>query len=229
MEAARRLLLQIKKPFWRLGQGVVIALFHKFFYHHRREETWMASRWMGAPAQKNPLDLWIYQEILFETKPDLLIETGTYDGGSALYYASLFDLLGHGQVLSIDIAPQANLPQHPRIRYLTSSSTSLDALQLAREMAAGCERVMVSLDSDHSESHVLEECRLYGPLVTPGCYMVVEDTNVNGHPVFREHGPGPMEAVRRFLGESSDFDADRSRERYVLTFHPNGWLRKRDR
>lgn len=227
MEALRRLALLIKKPFWRLGQGAVIALFHKYFYHHRREQTWMASRWLGAPAQKNPLDLWIYQEIFFETRPDLLIETGTYDGGSALYYASLFDLMGQGQVLSIDISPQPNLPQHPRIRYLAASSTSDEALALAREMAAQAGRVMVSLDSDHSERHVLEECRRYGQLVTPGCYMVVEDTNVNGHPVFREHGPGPMEAVRRFVAESDAFEVDRTRERYVLTFHPNGWLRKR--
>jgi cephalosporin hydroxylase len=227
MEPVRRLLFQLKKPIWRAGRQRVIDLFHKYFYLHRREETWMATRWMGVRAQKNPLDLWIYQEIVHETRPDLLIETGTYDGGSALFFASLFDLIGEGRVLSIDVAPQKDLPQHPRIRYLAAGSLSEEALSLAGEMARTAGRVMVSLDSCHTEAHVLAECRAYGPLVTPGCYMVVEDTNVNGHPVWREHGPGPMEGLRRFLAECPDFEPDRGRERYILTFHPMGWLRRK--
>jgi cephalosporin hydroxylase len=86
--------------------------------------------------------------------------------------------------------------------------------------------VMVVLDSDHSAAHVLDELRAYAPLVTPGSYLVVEDTNINGHPVFDSFGPGPTEAVTKFLDESSAFVVDRSREKFLLTFNPSGWLRR---
>ena len=94
------------------------------------------------------------------------------------------------------------------------------------ERAAGAGTVLVVLDSDHSRDHVLAEPRAYAPLVTPGSYLVVEDTNINGHPVYEAFGPGPMEAVQDFLKERDDFEADRSREKFLLTFNPRGWLRK---
>jgi cephalosporin hydroxylase len=87
--------------------------------------------------------------------------------------------------------------------------------------------VLVILDSDHSREHVLDELRLYAGLVTPGSYLVVEDTNVNGHPVFAEHGPGPMEALEAFLAETDEFEVDATREKFFLTFNPRGFLRKR--
>jgi cephalosporin hydroxylase len=86
---------------------------------------------------------------------------------------------------------------------------------------------MVILDSDHARDHVLEELRIYSSLVSPGSYLVVEDTNVNGHPVFREHGPGPMEAVELFLAETGEFEVDAAREKFFLTFNPRGFLRKK--
>ena len=88
---------------------------------------------------------------------------------------------------------------------------------------------MVVLDSDHSKVHVAKELELYSPLVTPGCYLVVEDTNVNGHPVYRNHGPGPMEALLDFLASGSGrvFERDRLRDhQFGFTFHPCGWLRR---
>ena len=86
---------------------------------------------------------------------------------------------------------------------------------------------MVVLDSDHSREHVLRELELYAPLVTPGCYLVVEDTNVNGHPVSPGFGPGPMEAVGDYLRTTDDFEVDRGREKFMLTFNPSGYLRRR--
>ena len=86
---------------------------------------------------------------------------------------------------------------------------------------------MVILDSDHSRDHVLRELELYAPLVTPGCYVVVEDTNVNGHPVVPRFGPGPMEAVQEYLATTDAFEVDRSREKLLLTFNPSGYLRRR--
>ncbi len=85
---------------------------------------------------------------------------------------------------------------------------------------------MVILDSDHSRDHVAKELELYADLVTPDSYLVVEDTNVNGHPVNRTHGPGPMEALDRFLASRNDFYRDRNRERYLMTFNPKGFLRR---
>lgn len=85
---------------------------------------------------------------------------------------------------------------------------------------------MVVLDSDHSFAHVRRELELYGDLVTPECYLIVEDTNVNGHPVSPQHGPGPWEAVEEFLARKADFVVDRDQHKYLMTFNPNGYLRK---
>jgi cephalosporin hydroxylase len=93
--------------------------------------------------------------------------------------------------------------------------------------AAEGKPTMVVLDSDHSAAHVLAELRAYAPLVTPGCYLIVEDGNVNGHPVEPSFGPGPWEATKQFLAESNVFDVDREREKYLLTFNPTGYLRRR--
>ena len=85
---------------------------------------------------------------------------------------------------------------------------------------------MVDLDSNHSKQHVLEEMRAYAPMITIGNYLIVEDTNINGHPVLPEFGPGPMEAVEEFLKENHDFVPDPSREKFLVTFNPGGYLRK---
>jgi cephalosporin hydroxylase len=198
--------------------------FHRLYYE---SHVWKDTHWLGVPTQKLPLDLWIYQEILHETRPDLVIETGTARGGSALFLASILDLLGAGEIVTIDVLPAEGRPSHERITYLTGSSTSEAVLDEVRELAAGREHVTVILDSDHARDHVLEELRQYGPLVSRGCYLVVEDTNVNRNPVRPDHGPGPMEAVEEFLQETDDFTVDRGREKFLMTFNPKGYLRRR--
>ena len=180
------------------------------------------------PLLKSPLDLWAYQEIVVETHPDLLIETGTYDGGSALFFASLFDLLGRGRVVTVDVDEHEARPEHKRITYLSGSSVAPEILERMRTATAEAERVMVVLDSDHRCEHVLAELRAYGPLVSPGCYLVVEDTNVDGHPVLPGFGPGPLEAVERFLAEDKCFEVDRLREKFLVSFNACGFLRRRE-
>ena len=201
--------------------------FHRLFYEtaYARGDAWNP-KWMGVAALKCPFDLWIYQEILHEIRPDLLVETGTARGGSALFLASILDLLGNGEIVSIDIVRRPEWPSHPRLTYLTGSSTSPAILDDVRQRAAQAERVMVILDSDHKKDHVLAELRAFAPLVSQESYLIVEDTNINGHPVFPAFGPGPWEAIDEFLAGTKSFVRDRDRERFFVTFNPGGYLRR---
>jgi cephalosporin hydroxylase len=199
--------------------------FHKLYYY-RQAQTWRNTRWLGTDVLKCPLDLWIYQELLHELKPDWIIETGTAFGGSASYLASLCDVLGRGQVLTIDPRERPNRPQHPRIHYLRGRSVDREILASVARAVDGARAVLVLLDSDHSYDNVLAELRAYQGFVTPGSYCVVEDGNVGGHPVKREFGAGPLEAVRAFLRETDAFEVDRAREKFYLTFNPSGYLRR---
>jgi cephalosporin hydroxylase len=199
-----------------------ISRAHDVFYE---SDAWTKAAWLGTQALKNPLDLWIYQEIMFETRPELVVETGTYRGGSALFLASMCDLLGAGDVVSIDIeAEREDYPVHPRITYLAGrSSTDPGVVAEVRERAAG-RRVLVVLDSDHSQAHVEAELEVYAPLVPVGCYLIVEDSNIGQ--IRKDLLPGPNEAVEAFLKRSTEFEVDREREKFLITFNPNGFLRR---
>lgn len=210
---------------WLSRPARVNAGFHKLF-HRNGQITYNNTCWLGVPAQKCPLDMWVFQEILQETRPDVIVETGTFKGGSAYFYASIFELLKHGRVVTIDIEDYKEKPQHPRITYLLGSSTSEAILQQVRGSIQPGERVMVFLDSDHHQVHVLNELRLYSLLVSPGQYLIVEDTHFNGHPILPKFGPGPWEAVEEFLQTHPEFVPDRSRERFGLTFNPRGFLKR---
>lgn len=209
-----------------LSERALLDQFHNYYYHKAEQKTWDNTFWLGVKSWKLPLDMWIYQEILFDVKPDVVIECGTYKGGSAYYFATLFDMMKKGRVITIDIAKQPDLPQHPRITYLLGSSTAPEIVKQVKSLVKPGERVLVALDSDHHKDHVLNEMRIYGAMVPTGSYMVVEDTNVNGHPVYKEFGPGPMEAVNAYLGENNNFVIDVEREKFGLTFNPRGYLRR---
>jgi cephalosporin hydroxylase len=207
-----------------VGEPGVTEAFHRLYYD---SAVWKDTYWLGVPTQKCPLDLWIYQELLHELRPDLIIETGTAHGGSALYMACVCDQLGRGEIVSVDIYPIEGRPVHDRVTYVTGPSTAPEVVAEVQRLTEGREPVLVILDSDHGRDHVLEELRIYSRLVTPGSYLVVEDTDVNGHPVFPEHGPGPMEALEAFLAETEDFETDVTREKFFLTSNPRGYLRKK--
>jgi cephalosporin hydroxylase len=207
-----------------LMAGVAANAFHRAYYHGG--VWWDKTCWRGIPILKCPLDLWVYQEILYETRPDLIIETGTNNGGSAHFLGSLFDLAGHGRIITIDLMEYPRKVCHPRVQYRLGSSVSCEILEQVRAAARDAQRVMVILDSDHSAGHVSAELEAYHALVTPGCYLVVEDTNVNAHPVHPRHGAGPMEAVREFLKGHPEFQVDMTRQKFGLTFNPNGYLRR---
>ncbi len=203
--------------------------FHKLYYDSNiMGGTWKNTKFLGVPAQKCPLDLFIYQEILFEIKPDLIIEAGTASGGGAYFLASMCELMDHGEVVTIDITNTAVSPRHKRIKYILGSSTSEQVYRQVEDLVKGKEKIIVILDSDHSKKHVLKELKLYNKFVTKGSYLIVEDTNVNGHPVNIDHGDGPMEALKEFLKMNQDFDIDKSREKHYLTFNPSGYLKRKE-
>jgi cephalosporin hydroxylase len=217
------------------GYDEIVREFHIFAYNMATEgRSWGGATYMGHKLWKWPCDLQLYAEVIWEVKPHVIVETGTAFGGSALYYAHLLDNIGWGKVVSVDLNPvQHSYPKHPRIAYVGGkSSTSAEALAEVRGFVnAWCEpksskgRCMVILDSDHAKGHVLAELNAYAGFVSPASYLVVEDTNVNGHPVYLEHGPGPQEALDAWLPKHPDFKVDEGRaSKYLLSFHT--WLRR---
>src|SRR5688572_28688091 len=132
---------------------------------------------------KCPFDLWIYQELLVRTRPDFVIETGTWRGGSALCLAMILEQIGHGQVVTVEVDVKPNLPEHPRIKYLVGLCIDEAVIGEVREIV-GSQRALVILDSHHETEHVYQELIAYSPFVQTGDYLIVEDTNINGHPVY---------------------------------------------
>ncbi len=217
--------MNLKKLLPHKSQKRIVDDFHKLYYHPSGR-TWSNTYWLGVPCQKCPLDLWIYQEIIFDVRPDIMIECGTASGGSACFLASLCDLVNNGRVITIDIEDQPDRPQHERITYLSGSSVSEEIVRQVKQFISDRDKVVVLLDSNHTKEHVLQELRIYSKLVTLGSYIIVEDTNINGHPVHLRSGPGPMEAVEAFLEENEGFAIDSTKEKFYLTFNPNGYLKR---
>lgn len=203
----------------------VIRAFHQLYFNSKVADN--NTFFFGTPLLKTPLDLWVFQEIIYEVMPDVIIETGTHKGGSALYYASLCDLLGKGRIISVDIKDWGEVPRHKRITYLRGSAASPEITEKIAKMIRPGEKVLVFLDDDHTTKHVLQELRTYGEFVTKGSYMVCEDTMLGGNPVKPEYGdPGPLKAVRLFLQENKDFVIDRKREKFYFSFNYDGYLKK---
>ncbi|MGH8963182.1 MAG: CmcI family methyltransferase [Jatrophihabitantaceae bacterium] len=203
---------------------VITDSFHRLYYNVSMR-TWKDTWYRGVRTYKCPTDMWVYQELVNELQPSLVIETGTFRGGSALFLADRLETLGHGEVVTIDVDVQPGRPEHPRLTYLTGSSVGDDILAEIQRRLPPEGHVLVILDADHSRDHVAAELRAYAPLVTVGSYLVVEDTNVNGHPA-PDYGPGPWEAAQAFLACDPGFEIDARCERYFLTQNPQGYLRK---
>lgn len=213
-----------KNPSFHQNLKTTVDNFHKIWYPLQSTVTWM-----GHDLMKNPLDLFIYAEILYENKPDLIIECGTFRGGSALFLAHLCDILHHGRVLTIDINQNPTSPIHNRIDYVIGSSVDENIIKLVNSIASSCKKVMVILDSDHTKQHVLDELSIYSNFVTRGQYLIVEDSNIHSHPVREDLPEGPYEAIEEFLSDENiaqTFIIDKMCERFLFTFNPCGYLRK---
>ncbi len=202
--------------------------YHKFY---EQSKLWQNTYWFGIPMWKLPFDAMVIQELIYQIRPEFIIETGTGHGGSALFYAGICELLGEGQVITIDIEKKCHpedFSQHEwsdRIELLHGSSTNEVVLDDVFGMTKGAKNLVI-LDSYHSYEHVCKELELYQELVPVGSYLIVEDTHVSGHPVEWKYGKGPYEAVETFLESNDDFEPQYWCEKYIMTFNPKGYLKR---
>ena len=196
--------------------------------------------WMGRPIIQYPQDMVAIQEIIWEIKPDLIIETGIAHGGSLIFYASMLELIREGEVVGIDIDIREHnrreIEQHPmfkRITMIQGSSIDEGIVSQVRKYTEGKSRVMVILDSNHTHDHVLQELNMYSPFVTPISYLVVSDTIVEHLPVGSitdrpwDIGDNPKTAVKEFLRSHPEFVIDESiNNKLLISVSPDGYLKK---
>jgi len=196
--------------------------------------------WFGEPLLNLPQDMFALQEIIWQTKPDFIIEVGVAWGGGMLFEAMLLEVLGGQKVIGIDIFIPSDLRERlsghgklsERLELVEGSSTSEDTLAQVRALLGDSRKVLVILDSHHSHEHVLNELRAFAPLVEKGQYIVCGDTIVEYMPpqdhVSRPWGPGnnPATAVKAFLTESDRFEVDeRLEQKLLFSCHPGGYLK----
>ncbi|MBK7289570.1 MAG: cephalosporin hydroxylase family protein [Chitinophagaceae bacterium] len=197
--------------------------------------------WMGRPIIQYPQDMIAMQELIWEIKPDLIIETGIAHGGSLIYYASLLELIGEGEVLGIDIDirnhNKREIEKHPmfkRIKMIEGSSISEETLGKVKENVAGKKKILVTLDSNHTHEHVMKELELYSPFVSVNSYIVVFDTIVEDLPegYFSQKRPwgignNPKTAVHEFLKLNKSFEINHSIDNKILiSVAPEGYLKR---
>lgn len=203
---------------------------------HQYSYVW---RWLGLPIIQMPTDVVVMQELIWEYRPQVIIETGIARGGSVIFFASLLQLIGDGTVVAVDIDIRPHnrraIEMHPfghRVQLIEGSSTDPSIVEEVAARVDGAERVMVVLDSNHTEAHVLDELRQYAPMVTPGQYLVVADTIVEYLPP-QTHRPrpwgqgnNPKTALDAYLSECDRFVIDEEvNGKLLMTSTPRGYLR----
>jgi cephalosporin hydroxylase len=199
--------------------------------------------WFGEPLLQMPQDMFALQEIIFRTRPKFIIEVGVAWGGSLLFYSTLMEVLGGERIIAIDIYIPDDLKKRinafeklaDRITWINGSSIEQDTLDQVKSLLGGSRDVLIVLDSNHTHEHVLEELRLYSPLVSKGKYLVCGDTVVEYMPEQthrpRPWGPGnnPKTALDAFLKENKRFEVDKGIENKLLfTCNPGGYLQCRE-
>lgn len=202
---------------------------HQYHRHiHAKNNSVNQPRWRGIKVIKNPQDMILYAQVIFENKPTVIIETGTFHGGSSLFFADMLSLFGGKQVITVDLFPIHEQPHferppdpHPLITYLLGSSIDDSIIPILQSKISPDDRVMVVLDACHTKEHVAEELRMYAPLVTPGQYLVVEDCYVD-----RTEPHSPYCAVEDFLKDSACFIRQNLEDQFVFAVTRGGWLWK---
>ncbi len=192
---------------------------------YQREIVFERVQYRGVFAWKNVLDLWIYQEIIWEVGVEVVIEIGARHGGTTLWLSDLLRNFGGDSttVISIDLEqPSLQLPAN--VHFICGNSVAPETLAETRSVCRG-RKTLVIADGNHTAQHVLEEMRLYSPLVSEGSYFIAEDGIVDVME-WTEYTPGPFVAAQRFVSETDEFVIDRSREKFLLTYAPGGFLKR---
>lgn len=219
----------------RAGLDMLSNLWIKSAAEHR---LMYEPTWLGRPIIQFPTDVVAIQELLWQVKPDLVIETGVAHGGSLVLSASILELIGEGTVIGIDVEIRAHnraaIEAHPlkhRIKLIEGSSISQYVVDEVRRVSEGARAVVVILDSNHTEAHVLKELEHYGPLVTPGSYLVVHDGAQawvwdipRGKPEWKDDHP--LNAIHKFLAAHPEFRVDPHWTRFGITSSPEGFLKR---
>jgi len=197
-------------------------LVHQFrqLWHGDKSRV-MSNQFLGIPTLQNPLDVWVTQEIISEVKPDVIVETGTYQGGSSLLWAILLtQMKPEGRVITVDIHDKRSplAVEHPvareHVEFLLGSSVAPEVVARVEEEVRG-KKALFILDAAHTEDHVMKELEAFAPMVSPGSYIIVQDTALGG-----------SRAIDRFLESDPGFEIDATRERYILTNNLRGFLKR---
>jgi len=208
---------------------------HKYYWVHQ-------TNWMGEPCLQLAQDMFAFQEAVYKSRPDFIIESGVAWGGTMLFLASVLKLVGGAKIIGIDVFIPEDLrarlmsPQNPvgdMMQLIEGSSVDIHILAKVREIVGNNKKVLVLLDSDHTHAHVLKELQLYAPFVGVGQYLICGDTTIERQPPAEERprawgkGNNPLTALREFLENSSDFEVDHELEnKLLLTNNPGGYLRR---
>jgi cephalosporin hydroxylase len=223
------------KSLWALTKKWILKT-HSYEYNYHFS-------WLGRPIIQYPQDIIAFQEIIWKTKPDLVIETGIARGGSLIFLSSMLELNKHGIVLGIDNSLRSHneisIKKHPlqkRLKILKGSSIEPKIIQSVFKIAKNKQKIFLILDSDHSKKHVLEELMAYSPLISKGCYVVVCDTILDNFPKnwLQNHGidrpwnkqNNPKTAVHEFLKLNNRFIIDKDfQNKLLITTAPDGYLK----
>ncbi len=221
-----------------INKEEIIDVYHAIFYASESSHSGPPKLYNGVPIHKNPCDMFNYQQILFTQKPDYIIECGAFQGGSTMFFAHTLDLIGKGKIVSVDICEREErwFPQvekHERTILIPGSSVDPDTVSQVKDAVKDGASFFVILDSLHTQAHVLAEMEAYGPLLAKDNYMIVEDSNLNGHPLPPEwhtqtmQEGGPFEAVKEYMTKHNDFKIDKGMEnRFLFSYAPSGYLVK---
>ena len=206
---------------WEWLGGVSTDALLEMYYTQKLRKRQLRSHFLGVTVQQIPGDLWSLQEIISEVKPEVVIETGTFRGGSALFFAWLLESLHEdGKVITIDVHPRTKKAAKQelfqrRVHVVKGDSVAPSTIAQVARLTGG-RKALVTLDSLHSVEHVSKELDLYAQFVSVGSYMIVQDTFYTGLP----------EAIDAFLERHPEFELDPSRERYLFTKFAHGYLKR---
>ena len=184
------------------------------------------TKYFGIQTWKNPIDFWIYQELIHELKPDVIVEISVNTGGSTLALAHICDQLGKGRVIAVDFSHDQvadEVRQHPRIKLVEGDACVV--FGKVQKLIKRRDNVLVIEDSSHTFDNTLATLEKYAPLIKPGGYFIVEDC-ICHHGLDGGPSPGPYEAAEAFISQHPNFEIDRSREAFVITWNPKGYLRR---